>query len=50
VNEGLYERVEDAAYVAVGAAVLAFQRAQVQRRELERWLTAVRDELDDLTD
>lgn len=30
------ERLRDAAYVAVGFAVLGFQRAQVRRRELER--------------
>lgn len=30
--------VEDAAYVAVGFGVLAFQRAQVRRRQLERLL------------
>ena len=34
----LPEMVEDAAYVAVGFGVLAFQRAQVRRRELERLL------------
>jgi len=29
---------KDAGYTAVGAAVLAFQRAQVRRRELESWV------------
>lgn len=30
--------LEDGAYVAVGAAVLGFQRAQVARREIEKHL------------
>lgn len=30
--------LEDGAYVAVGAAVLGFQRAQVARREMEKRL------------
>jgi len=47
MTDRLQDRLEDAAYVAVGAAVLAFQRAQVQRRELERWFDAVRKDLDD---
>ncbi len=29
---------KDAGYTAVGAAVLAFQRAQVRRREVESWV------------
>ena len=29
---------KDAGYTAVGAAILAFQRAQVRRRELESWV------------
>lgn len=29
---------KDAGYTAVGAAVLAFQRAQVRRREIESWV------------
>jgi hypothetical protein len=29
---------KDAGYTAVGAAVLAFQRAQVRRREFESWV------------
>lgn len=35
---------KDAAYVGIGLGVLAFQRAQVQRRELRRSTT---DQLDD---
>jgi hypothetical protein len=46
VTDSLYDRLEDAAYVAVGAALLTFQRAQVQRHELERWLESVRADLD----
>lgn len=44
--EQLPKVLEDAAYVSVGFGVLAFQRAQVRRRELEGQLaelaTAVR--------
>ncbi len=32
----LGERLEEAAYISVGLGVLAFQQAQVKRRELER--------------
>jgi hypothetical protein len=42
-----YERLEDATYVAVGALVLTYQRAQVQRREVERFLERVRRQLAD---
>jgi hypothetical protein len=31
---------KDAGYTAVGAAVLAFQRAQVKRREIESWVAS----------
>ncbi len=31
---------KDAGYTAVGAAVLAFQRAQVKRREVESWVAS----------
>ncbi|MBW3627554.1 MAG: hypothetical protein KY412_08100 [Actinobacteria bacterium] len=41
------ERVEDAAYVTVGFAVLAFQQAQVRRRELERQLAELGDIVDE---
>ncbi|HEV2766357.1 MAG TPA: hypothetical protein VGV63_01460 [Acidimicrobiales bacterium] len=41
------ERVEDAAYVTVGFAVLAFQQAQVRRRELERQLAELGDVVDE---
>ena len=33
--------LEDGAYVAVGAAVLGFQRAQVARREIEKRLPPI---------
>ena len=35
----LSKTLKDAAYVAVGFGVLAFQKAQVRRRELEKQLT-----------
>jgi hypothetical protein len=38
--------LEEAAYVAVGLGVLAFQRAQVQRREIERLLADAGIDLD----
>jgi hypothetical protein len=44
------ERVEDAAYVSVGFAVLAVQQAQVRRRELERQLAALAEAVDDRSD
>lgn len=31
---------KDAGYTVVGAAVLAFQRAQVKRREIESWVAS----------
>ena len=34
----LSKTLKDAAYVAVGFGVLAFQKAQVRRRELEKQL------------
>ncbi len=34
--------LKDAAYTAVGFAVIGLQRAQVQRREIERWLAGLR--------
>jgi hypothetical protein len=34
--EDLARRLQDAAHVTVGFGVLAFQQAQVRRRELER--------------
>ncbi len=40
--------VKDAAYVAVGFGVLAFQRAQVRRRELEQQLEVQLDQCWDL--
>jgi ElaB/YqjD/DUF883 family membrane-anchored ribosome-binding protein len=39
--------LKDAAYVAVGFGVLAFQKAQVQRRELEKQLTKAAAELEE---
>ncbi len=39
--------MEDAAYVTVGFAVLAFQQAQVRRRELERQLAELGDIVDE---
>jgi len=44
-RSSLNAAVRDAAYTTVGFAVLGFQRAQVRRRELERWLRQVRDEV-----
>lgn len=44
MDEGL-EAVRDAAYVVVGLGVLAFQRAQVQRRALTRQLAGMEDHL-----
>lgn len=41
--EELPKLVRDAAYVAVGFGVLAMQKAQVRRRELERLLAARSD-------
>lgn len=38
-------QLKDAAYTAVGFAVIGVQRAQVQRREVERWLARLRDEV-----
>ncbi|MBA3955305.1 MAG: hypothetical protein H0X58_01390 [Acidimicrobiia bacterium] len=38
----LPRRLEDAVYVSVGLGVLAVQRAQVRRRELERLLARLR--------
>lgn len=37
--------LKDAAYTVVGFAVIGVQRAQVQRREVERWLSRIRDEV-----
>lgn len=42
--DDLSRRVEDALYVSVGFGLLAWQRAQVRRRELERLLTRLRSE------
>ena len=42
--DDLPRRVEDALYVSVGFGVLAWQRAQVRRRELERLLALRRRE------
>lgn len=46
--------LRDALYTAVGLGVLGFQRAQVGRRDLRRWLAeraaAVDDRLDPLLD
>ncbi|MEO6121928.1 MAG: hypothetical protein ABIW46_02590 [Acidimicrobiales bacterium] len=36
--------LKEAAYTTVGFAVIGFQRAQVQRREFERWLRQMRDD------
>lgn len=44
--EDLPKAVEDAAYVSIGLGVLAVQRAQVRRRELERELANLGDELE----
>jgi len=41
--------LKDAGYVAVGAAVIAVQRAQVRRRELERQLADAGQQIDKLT-
>jgi hypothetical protein len=41
--QGLPKALEDAAYVSVGLGVLALQRAQVRRRELERHLVTLAD-------
>ncbi len=43
--EDLIKRLEDAAYVSVGFGVLAFQQAQVKRRELQRLLDRLLREL-----
>lgn len=42
--------VRDAAYVVVGFGVLGFQRAQVRRRELQRWAKDVEQRVDPLLD
>lgn len=42
--------VRDAAYVLVGFGVLAFQRAQVRRRELRRWAKDAEQRIDPLLD
>ena len=42
--------LRDAAYVLVGFGVLAFQRAQVRRRELQRWAKDVEQRVDPLLD
>ena len=42
--DDLPRRVEDALYVSVGFGVLAWQRAQVKRRELERLLARRRSD------
>jgi hypothetical protein len=39
LSKGVTDLARDAAYVAVGLGVLAFQRAQVQRVELQNRLT-----------
>ncbi len=44
------DTLKDTAYVAVGLGVLAFQRAQVRRRELMRWAQDVEHRLDPLLD
>lgn len=41
--------LKDAGYVAVGFGVIAFQRAQVRRRELEQQLAETGEQLDRLT-
>ena len=43
-DDDLLARARDAGYTAVGFAVLAFQRLQVQRRELTKELAAELDE------
>ena len=40
--------LRDAGYVAVGLGVIAFQRGQVQRRELEKQLADVSTSLEDV--
>lgn len=42
--------LKDAGYVAVGAAVIAFQQAQVRRRDLERQLAEAGQQIDKLTE
>ncbi len=48
--EELAAAVRDAAYVLVGFGVLAFQRAQVRRRELRRWAKDAEQRIDPLLD
>lgn len=43
--DDLAQKVEDALYVSVGFGVLAVQRAQVKRRELERAMARLRQDL-----
>jgi prefoldin subunit 5 len=45
--ENLTKAAKDALYVGVGAGVLVFQKAQVQRRELQRQFSGQVDEAKD---
>lgn len=45
--QGLPKALEDAAYVSVGLGVLALQRARVRRRELERQVATLADEVEE---
>jgi hypothetical protein len=49
IPDDLPQRVEDALYVSVGLGVLAVQRAQVRRRELEKLLSRLRGDLQERT-
>jgi hypothetical protein len=46
VTEDILGTARDAAYVAVGLGVLAFQRAQVRRNELQKALTGQAGDLE----
>ena len=43
IQKDVQKRVEDGVYVTVGLAVLAFQQAQVRRRELGKRLSDLID-------
>lgn len=47
IASDITKTVKDAAYVAVGFGVIAFQKAQVRRRELEQQLEVQLDQLEE---
>jgi hypothetical protein len=50
MDEDAAARLRDSIYTAVGFGVLAFQQAQVQRRELQRELARLAVEVDEKVD